>query len=299
MKSSLRLLPTLVASALLVSMFAVAPAARADAQHVALQLYSLRYQLASNASAALDEVKSWGITNVELAGTYKLTPEQFKAELDARGLNAFSGHFAFDRLQNDIEGVARDAQTLGLKYVGCAWIPHDDNKPFDEKTMRQAIAVFNHAGEVLAQHGLKFFYHVHGYEFQPIQGIILGPQGMPIGTLFDLLMSETNPKFVNFEMDVFWIVHPGQDPVKLLEKYPSRWILMHLKGMRDSTPTGLLTGHSAVTNDVAVGTGKIDYVPIVNAAKKIGVKWYIIEDESPVSEQQIPQSYNYLEALKW
>lgn len=289
MKSSFRLLPTLIASAFLISMFAVAPAARADAQHVALQLYSLRYQLASNAPAALDEVKSWGITNVELAGTYGLTPEQFKTQLDARGLNAFSGHFPFDRLQNDIEGVARDAQTLGLKYVGCAWIPHDDNKPFDEKTMRQAIAVFNNAGEALAKHGLKFFYHVHGYEFQPYQD----------GTLFDLLMSGTDPKFVNFQMDVFWIVHPGQDPVKLLEKYPSRWLLMHLKGMRDSTPTGLLTGHSAVTNDVAVGTGKIDYVPIVNAAKKIGVKWYIIEDESPVSEQQIPQSYNYLEAFKW
>jgi sugar phosphate isomerase/epimerase len=289
MKSSFRLLPTLIASAFLISMFAVAPAALADAQHVALQLYSLRYQLASNAPAALDEVKSWGITNVELAGTYGLTPEQFKTQLDASGLNAFSGHFPFDRLQNDIEGVARDAQTLGLKYVGCAWIPHDDNKPFDEKTMRQAIAVFNNAGEALAKHGLKFFYHVHGYEFQPYQD----------GTLFDLLMSGTDPKFVNFQMDVFWIVHPGQDPVKLLEKYPSRWLLMHLKGMRESTPTGLLTGHSAVTNDVAVGTGKIDYVPIVNAAKKIGVKWYIIEDESPVSEQQIPQSYNYLEALKW
>ena len=69
--------------------------------------------------------------------------------------------------------------------------------------------------------------------------------------------------------------------------------------MRDSTPTGLLTGHSAVTNDVAVGTGKINYVPIINEAKKLGVKTYIIEDESPVSEQQIPQSYKYLEALKW
>jgi sugar phosphate isomerase/epimerase len=289
MKSSLRLLPAIITSAFLVSMIATAPAARADADRVALQLYSLRYQLSTNVPGTLDEVKSWGITNVELAGTYSLTPEQFKAQLDARGLNAFSGHFAYDRLQNDIEGVAKDAQTLGLKYVGCAWIPHDDNRPFDEATMRQAIAVFNNAGEALANHGLKFFYHVHGYEFQPYEN----------GTLFDLMMRETNPQFVNFQMDVFWIVHPGQNPVKLLEKYPTRWLLMHLKGMRDSTPTGLLTGHSAVTNDVAVGTGKIDYVPIVNAAKKIGVKWYIIEDESPLSEQQIPQSYNYLEALQW
>jgi sugar phosphate isomerase/epimerase len=287
MKSNFRFFPAVVTSVFLVAMFITTPARAED--HVALQLYSLRAQLGKDAPAALDEVKGWGITNVELAGTYNLTPEQFKAQLDARGLNAFSGHFAYDRLQNDIEGVVKDAQTLGLKYVGCAWIPHNDNQPFDEKTLRDAIAVFNKAGEALAQHGIKFFYHVHGYEFQPYEN----------GTLFDLLMSGTDPKFVNFEMDVFWIVHPGQDPVKLLEKYPSRWILMHLKGMRDSTPTGLLTGHSAVTNDVAVGTGKINYVPIVATAKKIGIQWLIIEDESPVSEQQIPQSYKYLETLKW
>lgn len=254
---------------------------------IGLQLYSLRNQFAKNVPGTLDEIKSWGITNVELAGTYNLTPAQFKTELDARGINAVSGHFPYERLRDDPEGVARDAKILGLQYVGCAWIPHGD--PFDEKTCRAAIAVFNHAGEVLAQHGLKFFYHAHGYEFQPFQK----------GTLFDLLMAETNPKFVNFQMDVFWIVHPGQDPVKLLKKYRHRWLLMHLKGMRESTPTGLLTGHSDVTNDVAVGTGKIDYVPIVKAAKNAGVKWFIIEDESPSSEQQVPQSFHYLGTLQW
>ncbi len=264
-------------------------ASPADKEHVGLQLYSLRNQFAADVPGTLAEIKSWGITNVELAGTCNLSPEQFKAQLNAHGLNPVSGHFPFDRFRDDPEGIARDAQILGLKYVGCAWIPHDDGKPFDEKTLRAAIAVFNHAGEVLAAHGLKFFYHVHGYEFQPYAD----------GTLFDVLMRETNPKFVNFQMDVFWIVHPGQDPVKLLKKYGHRWLLMHLKGMRDSTPTGLLTGHSEVTNDVAVGTGKIDYVPILKAAKKVGVKWFIIEDESPSSEKQIPQSYNYLETLDW
>lgn len=288
MKSNFRLL-----SAILTSVFSIlistASAASVDAAHIGLQLYSLRYQLETNIPDTLDEIKGWSVTNVELAGTYNLTPEQFKAQLDAHGLNAFSDHFPYERLRDDPEGVARDAKILGLKYVGCAWIPHDDNKPFDEKTCREAIAVFNHAGEVLAQNGLKFFYHPHGYEFQPYQN----------GTLFDLLMSGTNPKFVNFEMDVFWIVHPGQDPVKLLQKYGHRWQLMHLKGMRDSTPTGPLTGHSAVTNDVALGTGKIDYAPILREAEKLGIKWYIIEDESPVSEQQIPQSLKYLEAHKW
>ena len=286
MKSSFRLLPCILTGTFLFFQLASTHAALLKKSSLGLQLYSLRAQLATNVPGTLAEVKSWGVKNVELAGTYNLTPEQFKTQLDAQGLNAISGHFPYERLRDDVEGVARDAKILGLKYVGCAWIPHDGD--FNEKTCREGIAVFNKAGEALAKHGLKFFYHVHGYEFQPYQD----------GTLLDLIMRETNPKFVNFQMDVFWIVHPGQNPVALLKKYPTRWQLMHLKGMRDSTPTGLLTGHTDVTNDVAVGTGKIDYVPILQEAKKLGVKWYIIEDESPSSEQQIPQSLHYLETLK-
>ncbi len=257
------------------------------ASKIGLQLYSLRNQFQKDVPGTLDEVKAFGFRNVELAGTYNLTPEQFKQQLDARGLVAVSGHFAYERYRDDVEGVAHDAQILGLKYCGCAWIPHAG--AFDEKTCREAADVFNRAGEALAKHGLKFFYHTHGYEFQPFQD----------GTLFDLLMHETNPKYVNFEMDVFWIVHPGQDPVKLLNEYGKRWQLMHVKGMREGTPTGLLTGSSDVTNDVAVGQGKIDYVPILKAAKKAGVKYYIIEDESPSSEQQIPQSLNFLKTVRW
>jgi sugar phosphate isomerase/epimerase len=111
------------------------------------------------------------------------------------------------------------------------------------------------------------------------------------------MMSETDPKHVSFQMDVFWVVHPGQDPVKLLDKYGKRWELLHVKGMKEGTPTGLLTGHSDVSNDVALGVGKIDYVPILRAAAKAGVKWYIIEDESPASVQQIPQSLQYLKTV--
>jgi sugar phosphate isomerase/epimerase len=282
MKSAL---PILITSIVL-SMFTTTINAASFKGPWGIQLYSLRAQFATNVPGTLDEIKSWGVTNVELAGTYGLTPEQFKAQLDARGFNAVSGHFPFDEYRTNIDAIIHDAKIFGLKYVGCAWVPHDG--PFDEARCRDAVAVFNHAGEVLAQHGLKFFYHVHGYEFQPYED----------GTLLDLMMSETNPKFVHFQMDVFWIVHPGQDPVALLEKYSNRWELMHLKGMRDSTPTGLLTGHTDVINDVALDTGKIDYAPILREAEKIGIKWYFIEDESPVSEQQIPQSINYLKTVK-
>lgn len=256
---------------------------------VGLQLYSLRNQFAKDVPGTLDIVKGFGVRYVELAGTYGLTPEQFKSQLDARGLQAVSGHFSYDSFRTNVESLARDAKIFGLKYVGAAWIPHDDKVPFDEKTCREAIAVFNNAGKALAKHGLKFMYHVHGYEFQPYKD----------GTLLDLMMSETDPKHVSFEMDVFWIVHPGQDPVKLLDKYGNRWELLHVKGMKEGTPTGLLTGHSDVSNDVALGVGKIDYVPILRAAARAGVKWYIIEDESPASVEQIPQSLQYLKTVTY
>jgi hypothetical protein len=149
-----------------------------------LQLYSLRSQFAKDVPGTLAEVRSFGIRNVELAGTYGLTPEQFKAQLDAHGLKAVSGHFPYERYRDDVEGIARDARVLGLEYVGCAWIPHDDQAPFSEKTCREAIAVFNQAGAALAKHGLKFFYHVHGYEFQPYKD----------GTLFDLMMAERDER---------------------------------------------------------------------------------------------------------
>jgi len=254
---------------------------------IGLQLYSLRDQFAKDVPGTLDRVRDMGFVYVELAGTYGMPPEKFKAELEARGLKATSGHFDYAMYRDRVEDVAREAKALGLTYVGCAWIPHQD--PFDEKTCREAIAVFNRAGEALAKHGLKFFYHVHGYEFQPTAS----------GTLFDLMMSETKPEFVRYQMDVFWVVHPGQDPAKLLAKYGRRFELMHVKDMKKGTPTGLLTGSSDVANDVAVGTGVMDWPAIFRASKKAGIKWYFIEDESPTVLEQIPQSLKFLEMVKF
>ena len=253
---------------------------------VGLQLYSLRDQFKKDVAGTLDQVRAFGITNVELAGTYGVPTEKFKEQLDARGLKAISAHFSYEQCRDHIEDVAREAKLLGVEYAGCAWIPHND--PFDEKTCREAAVVFNRAGEALAKHGIKFFYHTHGYEFLPYRD----------GTLFDLLMAETNPRYVLIEMDVFWIVHPGQDPVKLLEKYGKRFELMHVKDMKRGTPRGF-TGHSDVTNNVVLGEGMIDWPSVFRAAKKARVKWYFIEDESPTSVEQIPQSLRYLEKVKF
>lgn len=255
---------------------------------VGLQLYSLRAQFKDNGvPKTLDTVKGFGIRYAELAGTYDLKPEQMKAELDARGIKAVAGHFPYKRFKEDPNGVALEAKALGLEYAGCAWADH--KAPLDEKQAREIAAVFNQAGAVMAKHGLKFYYHNHGFEFQPYGD----------GTLMDLIIKETDPKLVCYQMDILWTVFPKQDPAKLLAKYPNRWQLLHLKDLKKGVVTGALTGKTDVANDVAIGTGQMNWQSILAAAKKIGVKYYFIEDESPSSTTQIPQSLKFLEKVSF
>ena len=254
-------------------------------RRVGLQLYSLRDQFKKDVPQTLDQVRAFGITNVELAGTYGLATEKFKQQLDERQLKAVSAHFSYEQFRDHLDEVVREAKLLKLEYAGSAWIPH--NGPFDEKTCREAAAVFNRAAAALAKEGIKFFYHTHGYEFLPYRD----------GTLFDLLMAQTNAN-VGVEIDVFWVVHAEQDPVKLLEKYGKRFELMHVKDMKQGTPRGF-TGQSDVTNNVVLGEGIIDWPNVFRAAKKAGVKWYFLEDESPAVVAQIPRSLRYLEQLKF
>jgi sugar phosphate isomerase/epimerase len=252
-----------------------------------LQLYSLRAEFAKDVPGTLDKVRDMGFKYVETAGTYGMPPAKFKEECEARGLTIVSAHLPFEKFRDDLEGIVKEARALGVKYAGCAWIAHSG--PFSEKGAREAAKVFNSAGEALAKHDIRFFYHTHGYEFQPYGS----------GTLFDLLMTETKPEFVTYEMDIFWVVHGGQNPVSLFEKYKGRFELAHLKDMKIGTPVNLRTGSTDVKNDVAMGTGLIPYRKILPAAEKAGVKWYFIEDESPSSVEQIPQSVRYLKEVTW
>lgn len=271
----------LTAFSLLVS-FAVT-AADAPKNAAGLQLYSLRSQFTLRGVPwTLDRVKEMGIKEVELAGTYNLSAAEFKAELDQRGLIPVSSHFPYARYKNDLDNVVKEAKTLSLKFAGCAWINHKD--AFDEAECRDAIATFNRAGEALAKEGITMFYHLHGFEFEKHAE----------GTLVDLFLAETKPEFVSVQMDVLWIVFPGQDPVQLLEKYAGRWKLMHLKDLKKGIATGSLSGKTDVANDVPLGTGQMDWSAIFTAARKTGVQHYFIEDESPTSMEQIPQSLTFL-----
>jgi sugar phosphate isomerase/epimerase len=254
---------------------------------VGLQLYSLRTQFQANGvPKTLDSVKEMGFKYVELYSTFNLPPDKFKALLDERGLVAIASHFPYDRFKSDPAGIAKDCQALGLKYAGTAWITHQD--AFDEKECREAIEVFNKAGKVLAESGITYYYHTHGYEFVPHGD----------GTLFDLLVKETDPKTVALEMDVLWVVFPGVDPAKLLAKYPDRWVFTHLKDLKKGVKTGELTGKTDVRNDVPLGTGQVDYAAYFKAAENVGIKYHFIEDESPTVLEQIPQTVKYLEQFK-
>ncbi len=280
----------LACSAILTPPLAAADVGQGQSFHgpTGLQLYSLRVMFKEQGvPAALDQVRQWGFKYVEGAGTYGLTPEEFKAQLQQRGLVWTSAAFPYNRLRDDLEAVVSEAKQRGARYSGCAYINH--KKPFDEPQCRAAADVFNKAGKALAQEGIQFCFHNHGYEFEPYAD----------GTLFDLLAAETDPRYVFFEMDVLWTVHPGQDPIKLLEKYPGRFLLMHLKDLRKGVPTGLSAPKIAPTDDVALGTGQVDWPPLLRAAQKAGVKYYFIEDESPDVLKQVPQSLRFLEQLQF
>ena len=161
------------------------------------------------------------------------------------------------------------------------------NGSFNFENAKKAVEDFNRAGKILKENGLTFCYHAHGYEFQPHEN----------GTLLDYIINNTNPEYVSFEMDIFWIQFGGGDPVELLKKYGNRWKLMHLKDLKKGTKKDL-TGLTSPENDVPLGTGELDIPGILREAKKIGIKHYFIEDESSSITTQVPESIKYLRSLK-
>ncbi|MEO8415651.1 MAG: sugar phosphate isomerase/epimerase [Ginsengibacter sp.] len=250
-----------------------------------VQAYTFRKSFPGDVAKTLDTIQAMGFTEME-SGSRGMAPEAFKKLCDERGISIPSSEAGYDRFIQAPDSVAHTAKMLGAKYVMCAWIPHKDGI-FTLENAESAAAVFNKAGEVLKDSGLIFCYHAHGYEFQPYKD----------GTLLDYLIKNTNPQYVSFEMDIFWIQFGGGNPVALLKKYGSRWKLMHLKDMRKGTIKDL-TGGTSVDNDVSLGTGEIDIPGILKEAKKAGIKHYFIEDESNYVNEHVPQSIAYLKSLK-
>ena len=253
---------------------------------VGLELYSLRNEFNKNVPLTLDHIQGFGFTEVE-GSTYGYKPEEFVSMLAARDMKLIGTFVDYERLQADIDGVIKEANALGVQYVLCAWIPHDDNR-FNEHDVREAAMVFNQAGKKLKEAGLRFAFHPHGYEFRHYKE----------GTLFDLLAAETRPDYVSFELDVFWALRGGADPVKLLKRYGARFELLHLKDLRVSASRDN-TGRAPDKDSVAIGKGQANWPVVLKEAQHAGVKHYFIEDESAEAMDQIPHSLRYLESLTW
>lgn len=255
---------------------------------IALQLYSFRDSFKKDGvPATLAKVKGMGFSHVELAGTYGLTREQFKAELQKAGLTPVSMHTDIKALASptDSARLLDDAKFYGVQYIGNAWFPHEGT--FDEADADAAITAFNAAGTHAAAAGLQFFYHPHGFEFAP---------GTTTRTLFDKVLARTDPKAVKFELDIFWAHHGSADPVALLKAHPDRFVLTHMKDMKPGTKKDF-TGHAPDETSVALGTGEVNVKGVVEAARNSSVQWHIIEEESPEPDKNVPAGLAYLKSL--
>lgn len=253
---------------------------------VGLGLYSFRDQFAKDIPGTMAKVRQMGFREVEIAGTYGLNAADFRKVLDQASIKAISVGASYEDLDNNVPKVLSEAKALGAKYVSCFWLPHGGDA-FTIYDADRAVDILNTAGRLLSDNGITLCYHTHGYEFQTYKN----------GTFFEYLADNFDPKYVNFEMDVFWVKAPGYDPVALLQKYPKRFLLMHLKDRKPGTPNSN-NGHADVESNVTLGQGDVGIAAILKQAKKSGVKHYFIEDESSRSMEQVPASLTFLEGLK-
>lgn len=248
--------------------------------------YTYRKQFEKDVPSTLDIIKGLGITDIEFSNLFGKTAQQLRTMLDEKGLKCSSFGVGYPDLVNKTAEVAQNAKTLGAAYVRVAGIPHSKTMTFDE--MQKAVDDFNNAGKILKeQYGLTFIYHNHGFEYQPYKD----------GTLYDYLVTQTNPKYVSFELDILWAFFPGQDPAALLNKYGKRYKALHMKDLKKDVK-GDMSGGTAQDNDVALGTGQIDISSVIKAAQKAKVKHYYIEDESANIFVQVPQTIAYIKGLK-
>ncbi|MDQ3682553.1 MAG: sugar phosphate isomerase/epimerase [Bacteroidota bacterium] len=234
----------------------------ANNQDFGIQLYTLRDDMPKDPKGVLKQLASFGYKQIEsyehdkLGMFWGMKNTEFKKYMDDLGMKLVSSHTDIDK---DFEQKAADAAAIGMNYLICPWL--GPQKSLDD--YKKAAQKFNERGAVCKKNGIGFAYHNHDYSFKPLEGQL--PQ--------DLLMKETDQALVDYEMDIYWVVTAGQDPVQWINKYPKRFKLFHIK---DRIKNTLSTETNASTT---VGTGSIDFPSIIKQANKEGKKFYIVEQE--------------------
>jgi sugar phosphate isomerase/epimerase len=236
-----------------------------------IQLYTVRNDLESNFAGVLKKLAGMGYQEVE-AGFTDSGEIQFKAgsvtefrkTLEGAGLSVPSSHFPVP--SNDAEWNASidRAHKLNLQYMLCAGPPGGTDSL---DAWKRAGAFFNHLGTLCRTAGIQFAYHNHNHEFVVYDGVIA----------YDELLRSTDPALVKMELDCFWMTFAGKDPVDYIHKYPGRFPLLHIKGLKAGyKPT---TGHFEGNPFTEVGNGVIDWKRIFIAARAGGLKHYFVEQD--------------------
>jgi sugar phosphate isomerase/epimerase len=233
------------------------PGAVVPLDRLGVQLYTLRSVMADAPEATLAALAEIGYAEVELAGLYGWTPAQMRARLDAVGLVAASSHHGVAELRDGWERTLEGARVLGQSLIVVPSIPGSERTP---DGLRRVADDFNRAAEAAAGVGLRFGYHNHDWEFAPLDD----------GTVpMRLLLDRTDPDLVDWQMDVFWTVHAGADPVASLQAEAGRVTSLHLK---DRTLSGDM---------VDVGSGVIDFSEVIGEAERNGLLHAFVEHDRP------------------
>jgi len=250
---------------------------------IGLQLYTVRDMMKANVEDTLAKVAGVGYKEVEFAGYFGRKPNEIRALLAKNGLTAPSSHVSYPEDWNAWRQTVSDAKTAGHRYVTVAWTPDEKrNRPGGFKAVADD---FNKAGEEAKKAGLRFAYHNHDYELKKSAD----------GTLpFEVLLQNTDPKLVTYEMDLYWMVKGGADPIDYFKRFPGRFTMVHVK---DAT--------AAPERKMAdVGSGTIDFPKIFANAAKSGMRYFFVEHDSAAqwgggdAFKSVAASIQYLSSLK-
>lgn len=249
--------------------------------------FSFRYQFEEDLPGTLDLIREMGINNIEFSNLFGLSAAELRRELDARDMVCTSYGVGYRRLMEETEEIIEEAQTLGAEFVRVGSIPYDRSGPFTIEDARRAVDDFNRIGRVLREAGLHFLYHNHGFEFRPYGD----------GTLYDYIVQNTDPEYVNFEMDLGWVIHPGHDPVELLQRYPDRFYATHLKDFRPEIEHNY-SGTAPVEMNAPLGEGLIDFGAFLHAAQESSIRYHYIEYEALDVVEVMPGNIAYITGLR-
>jgi sugar phosphate isomerase/epimerase len=230
-------------------------------ENFGLQLYTLRDVLPANPKDVLTQVASYGYKQIEsyegAQGMFwGMKNTEFKKFMDDLGMTIVSSHCDINK---DFERKAEEAGAIGMKYLICPYL--GQQKSLDD--FKKYADTFNQRGETCKKYGLRFAYHNHDYSFVPLEGQL--PQ--------DVMMQGTNKDLVDYEMDIYWVVTAGQDPIAWFNKYPDRFRLSHIKDRKKGVAA------SEKNASVVLGTGSINFNEILKAAEKKGMDYFIVEQE--------------------